>query len=991
MESRLGRALRAQGCKGPPFRRALFLLAARAAETVTYVDRSYDAGSGTVKEVTKTESATRITASSSSTWGAGWYVVNGNVTISSRIQVSGDVHLILADGCTLTAEEGINVAAGNSLTIYGQSKGTGALTAKSSNNGAGIGGDYGGDGSNITINGGTVTATSYNGAGIGGGYHGDGTNITINGGTVTATSTFSGAGIGGGDGAMNSFPEYGNGGNGRNININGGTVTATGGDSGAAIGGGYSAKDAKDNSITITGGTVTATGGENGGAGIGGGYSAKDVNNSITIQGGFVTAQGGSSDGSHHSGAPIGNGGTSNDDGAEFSGTFSNCVVLKQRGNETDMTGTVHGHPTLTEDAIVPSNARLTVTESTTLTLNATLTVSGTLEVEGTLNGSGTIKVDGEFKQGANVSVRCVLYKLTVEGGTANKSGDAGTLEDASGTDSSKKYYYAASRTELTFTAKDVPPYHHTTWKVENGDTYSNPYTMPASVQTVTLGTAPDEYTVTLYANGGQFTDNSQSPKTINYTYGKSLLLPSDETVTRDGYAFGGWYGNADGTGTRVEQITNTDTGNKTYYAKWNEKYSITYDLKGGVDPSNPGEYTVETETFTLVNPEREGYDFAGWSGTGLDGEDNQSVTIQKGSTGDRTYTAHWTGKSYKATLDAKGDQFADGAGTTTTTYTYGNGEALPDVTRDGYTFAGWCNSADGSGVSTFDEGGPKDKTFYASWTANKYTVTLHANGGTFANGSDTISYTYTYADDSTVQPLPTKDEMTYAGHTFLDWYDEKDSPVETVSSKVAGSQEYFAKWDANAYTVTLHLNNGEADRVLGYDYGDVVALPVDIAYTGHTFLGWYEMSDPTTPVTGIAATDMGDKEYEAKWELTPYTVTLEAEFGTATASALSRGVVTEQTTATMGTTILLTATPDKGFLFKEWQVVSGNVTIRENTFVMPAGDVVIKAVFERPAPPPQTGDNAHPGWWLFTACAALAGLGAAAAHGRKRRAGKAR
>lgn len=135
----------------------------------------------------------------------------------------------------------------------------------------------------------------------------------------------------------------------------------------------------------------------------------------------------------------------------------------------------------------------------------------------------------------------------------------------------------------------------------------------------------------------------------------------------------------------------------------------------------------------------------------------------------------------------------------------------------------------------------------------------------------------------------------------------------------------------------------------------------------------------------------MGDKEYEAKWELTPYTVTLEAEFGTATASALSRGVVTEQTTATMGTTILLTATPDKGFLFKEWQVVSGNVTIRENTFVMPAGDVVIKAVFERPAPPPQTGDNAHPGWWLFTACAALAGLGAAAAHGRKRRAGKAR
>lgn len=46
----------------------------------------------------------------SNTWNGGWYVVNSNVTISSRITVSGSVNLILADGYTLTASQGITVA-----------------------------------------------------------------------------------------------------------------------------------------------------------------------------------------------------------------------------------------------------------------------------------------------------------------------------------------------------------------------------------------------------------------------------------------------------------------------------------------------------------------------------------------------------------------------------------------------------------------------------------------------------------------------------------------------------------------------------------------------------------------------------------------------------------------------------------------------------------------------------------------------------------------
>ena len=93
-------------------------------------------------------------------------------------------------------------------------------------------------------------------------------------------------------------------------------------------------------------------------------------------------------------------------------------------------------------------------------------------------------------------------------------------------------------------------------------------------------------------------------------------------------------------------------------------EYTITYDLAGGTAEGNPDTYTIETRTFTLKNPTKSGYTFTGWSGTGLTGENNLTVTIEKGSTGDRSYMAHWryngSGHSYsyytiKATAGAGG------------------------------------------------------------------------------------------------------------------------------------------------------------------------------------------------------------------------------------------------------------------------------------------------------------------------------------------------
>ena len=134
---------------------------------------------------------TLVTLGTTSMTG-GWYVVDDDVTISSRITVSGTVNLILCDGKTLTASAGITVSEGNTLNIYAQSGGSGTLLSIVSDgaNDAGIGsvGNSNSSGGTINIHGGNVTASSGNwSAGIGGGVNMNGGNVNIYGGTVNAT------------------------------------------------------------------------------------------------------------------------------------------------------------------------------------------------------------------------------------------------------------------------------------------------------------------------------------------------------------------------------------------------------------------------------------------------------------------------------------------------------------------------------------------------------------------------------------------------------------------------------------------------------------------------------------------------------------------------------------------------------------------------------------------------------------------------------------
>ena len=131
---------------------------------------------------------------------------------------------------------------------------------------------------------------------------------------------------------------------------------------------------------------------------------------------------------------------------------------------------------------------------------------------------------------------------------------------------------------------------------------------MPSASCTVTVKEA--EYTVTLNLNEGTIADGKN---VTGYVRGTGAALPTANEVTREGYLFKGWYEADDFSGSPVTAITATDTGNKTFYAKWAQAYTVTaYGLYGGAMGITPGEtFTAKYaagDTVGLQIGKRDGY-----------------------------------------------------------------------------------------------------------------------------------------------------------------------------------------------------------------------------------------------------------------------------------------------------------------------------------------------------------------------------------------------
>ena len=266
-----------------------------------------------------------------------------------------------------------------------------------------------------------------------------------------------------------------------------------------------------------------------------------------------------------------------------------------------------------------------------------------------------------------------------------------------------------------------------------------------------------------------------------------------------------------------------------TMYAKWEPvSYTISYNLNGGsVSSTNPTSYTVESNTITLNNPTRNGYTFKGWSGTGLTGDTNTSVTIPKGSTGNRSYTANWTPITYTISYDLKGGSLASGV-TNPTTYTIEtNNFTLNNPTRTGYTFAGWTGSNGNTPVTsvTIAKGTTGNKSYTANWTPISYTISYDLAGGSLASGV-TNPTSYTIETNTFTLNNPTKRGYTFTGWSGTGLSGSANTSV-TIAKGSTGNRSYSANWSANTYEIEYYSNlitngqfanglNGWANNVSG-------------------------------------------------------------------------------------------------------------------------------------------------------------------------------
>lgn len=230
-----------------------------------------------------------------------------------------------------------------------------------------------------------------------------------------------------------------------------------------------------------------------------------------------------------------------------------------------------------------------------------------------------------------------------------------------------------------------------------------------------------------------------------NYTYNVRYVSSSGKSLgsTTVTHAFGGTYTVSapakTGYSTPPSQSIAWDsTSAKTITFRYSPvTYTISYVLDGGSVSGNPSSYNIESYAITLKNPTRTGFDFRGWSGTGISGS-SMSVTIPTGSTGNRSYSAIWESKRYTISFNQNTSDTVTNMPSSQTkvhfqTLTLPNNVPI----RKRYTFLGWATSPNSSatyqpGDSYTMEG---NATLYAIWKLKASVVKVYQPDGTGRDG----------------------------------------------------------------------------------------------------------------------------------------------------------------------------------------------------------------------------------------------------------------
>ena len=420
-------------------------------------------------------------------------------------------------------------------------------------------------------------------------------------------------------------------------------------------------------------------------------------------------------------------------------------------------------------------------------------------------------------------------------------------------------------------------------WLDSNGNSYAPGASVPADVTKLTVQWTAPTYTVTLNAGNGTI----NSGNVTEYTYGVGATLPTD--VTRTGYTFKGWYYNENLTGSPVTAISNTETGNKEYWAKWEiNQYTVT------VKPENgKADITITQDYGTAIaapaDPTREGYTFTGW-----DRDIPATMPAEN-----MTVTAKWKVNQYTITFDTNG-----GSEITPITQDYGTAITAPaNPTREGYTFIGWDKAIPATMPA-------EDLTITAQWrdiAVPTGEIKIAENG--WKSFLNTITFRLFFKDTQTVT-------VTAADNSG------KAVKIEYLLSDKALTESELAGMTFTAYSAPFSINP-DNEYVI---YAKLTDTSGNVAYINTNGI----VLDATVPViSGIEAgktycaaqTITVDEKYIGTVKVNGTEVSLDrnSQFALSPASGKQTIVVTDKA----GNETRVTVTVNNGHTY-EWQSENG-------------------------------------------------------------------
>ena len=360
------------------------------------------------------------------------------------------------------------------------------------------------------------------------------------------------------------------------------------------------------------------------------------------------------------------------------------------------------------------------------------------------------------------------------------------------------------------------------------------------------------------------------------YYYGATAKI---NAVVKNGYTWSKWTTNSEKIPESTEKnyIITMPAENVTLTANGTiNTYTITYDLAGGniQEGENPENYTVETESFTLSNPSKEGYTFIGWTGSNGD-KPQTTVTIENGTTENKTYIANWeantntiyTVETYEMNLNGEYIKVSEEKmyGETATEVN------LQPENKKGFSINSTLSIIQGTIAA---DGSTILKVYY---NRNKYLLTANSGYG--------IKFTITALNGANEEDTP-KDENYYYGaeviinaevkngYTWSKWVSDNEKIEETVEKQHIitipdASVTLTAIATLNTYDITYNLDGGSIDKQNPENYtveteSFTLNNPRKI---GYTFIGWTGSNGdtPQDEVTIIqGSTD--NRTYTANW-----------------------------------------------------------------------------------------------------------------------------